>query len=231
MKTLIRNTIAMVLMATLLAACVTTGQQSSSADADKGTSALAMYAAMPEERFPIPALDLDRVNRRYLRQIVDYRTDEQPGTIVVDTPNKFLYLVLEDGKAMRYGIGVGREGYSWAGRARIGWKREWPTWTPPSEMIERRPELAKYRNGQTAGLDNPLGARALYIFEGNRDTLYRLHGTNEPWTIGKSVSSGCIRLFNQDIIDLYGRVPVGTPIVVIPDPDTIIASVKDGRRH
>lgn len=231
MKIYIQNTIAMVLMATLLAACATTGQQSSSADADKGKSLPTMYAAMPEEQFPIPALDLDKVDSRYLRQIVDYRTDERPGTIVVDTSKKFLYLVLENGKALRYGVGVGREGYSWSGRARVGWKRKWPTWTPPGEMIARQPELEKYRNGQPPGLDNPLGARALYIFKGNEDTLYRLHGTNEQWTIGKSVSSGCIRLFNQDIIDLYSRVPVGAPIVVIPDPDTIIPGAKDGHGH
>jgi lipoprotein-anchoring transpeptidase ErfK/SrfK len=206
------------LVALLPAACASTAQQS----AYGAPPATPMYAAMPYERFPIPAVDTGRVASKYLRQIVDYRTPERPGTIIVDTPNKFLYLVLENGKAMRYGIGVGREGYSWAGKARVGAKRAWPTWTPPAEMIAREPRLEPFRDGQPPGIDNPLGARALYIFEGNRDTLYRLHGTSEQWSIGKAVSSGCIRLFNQDIIDLYGRVPVGAPIVVIPDPSTII---------
>ena len=226
MKAPIQIAIALVLLTVSLAACAGPGRYS-----DSGPSPRSMYAAMPHERFPIPALAVGRVSSRYLRQVVTYPTHERPGTIIVDTPNKFLYLVLKDGKAMRYGIGVGREGYSWAGKARVGWKREWPTWTPPAEMIERQPELAKYRNGQAPGLDNPLGARALYIFKGNRDTLYRLHGTNEPWTIGKSVSSGCIRLFNQDIIDLYGRVPVGAPIVVIPDANMNVASAKDWHGH
>lgn len=177
-----------------------------------------MYAAIPDELFPIPAVDVQLMPPEYWRQIVDDPTGERPGTIVVDTPNRFLYLVREGGKALRYGVGVGREGFSWAGEGRIAWKRKWPTWTPPAEMITREPELEKYRNGMAPRLDNPLGARALYIFEGNRDTLYRLHGTNEPQSIGKAVSSGCIRLINQDIIDLYDRVPVGTRIVVIPDP-------------
>ena len=178
-----------------------------------------MYAAMPDEPFPIPAVGVRHVPPTHWRQIVDDPTGERPGTLVVDTPNRFTYLVREGGKALRYGVGVGRDGFSWAGEARVAWKRKWPTWTPPTEMIARQPELEEYRNGMDPGLDNPLGARALYIFEGKRDTLYRLHGTNEPWSIGNAVSSGCIRLLNQDVIDLYNRVPVGTRIVVIPDPD------------
>jgi len=221
MKAPIQITVTLVLLAVSLAACAGPGQYS-----DSGPSPRSMYAAMPHERFPIPALAVSRVSSRHLRQVVSYPTRERPGTIIVDTPNKFLYLVLDKGKAMRYGIGVGREGYSWAGKAHVGGKQAWPTWTPPAEMIERQPELAKFRNGQPPGLDNPLGARALYIFQGNRDTLYRLHGTNEYWTIGRSISSGCIRLFNQDIIDLYNRVPMGAPIVVIPDPRTIIATAR-----
>jgi lipoprotein-anchoring transpeptidase ErfK/SrfK len=178
---------------------------------------VAMYRAMPEERFPIPAIDVSKVNPRYFRQEVSDPTGERPGTLVVDTSGPFLYLVRENGRAMRYGIGVGREGFSWAGRAKILMKREWPTWTPPASMIARQPELEKYsaaNGGHPPGLDNPLGARALYLFEGGRDTLYRIHGTNEPASIGKAVSSGCIRLFNQDVIDLYGRVPKGTVVVV-----------------
>ena len=174
-----------------------------------------MYAAIPDEEFPIPAVDVSRIDPRYLRQEVAYQTEQQPGTIVVDTRQTFLYLVRENGRALRYGVGVGRDGFEWSGRAQILMKRKWPTWTPPRSMIERQPELEKYANGMPPGLDNPLGARALYLFENGRDTLYRLHGTNEPWSIGRAVSSGCIRLFNQDIIDLHSRVPLGTPVVVL----------------
>jgi lipoprotein-anchoring transpeptidase ErfK/SrfK len=175
-----------------------------------------MYAALPYERFPVPAVDVRKVDRRYLRQEVPDPTGERPGTLVVDTAGPFLYLVREDGRALRYGIGVGKDGFSWAGRADILMKREWPTWTPPAEMIARRPDLEPYRHGMQPGLENPLGARALYLFSGGRDTLYRIHGTNEPWSIGKAVSSGCIRLFNQDIVDLYNRVPRGSIVVVKP---------------
>ncbi|WP_029058770.1 L,D-transpeptidase [Stappia stellulata] len=174
----------------------------------------AMYAAMPQEKFPIPAVDLRKLDPVYFRQVVDYPTQERPGTLVVDTPNRFLYLVMENGQALRYGVGIGRAGFSWGGRARIAYKRAWPTWTPPAEMIERQPELEKYRNGMEPGLQNPLGARALYIFEGGRDTIYRVHGTMEVWSIGKAVSSGCVRLLNQDIIDLAARVPNNAPIIV-----------------
>ena len=143
-----------------------------------------------------------------------YQTDEAPGTIIVDTQAKFLYYIMPDGKAMRYGIGVGREGFGWSGTARVAMKREWPTWTPPSAMIKRQPELAKFRNGMDPGLKNPLGARALYLFNKGGDTGYRLHGTPEWWTIGKAMSSGCIRLMNQDIIDLYDRAEQGAKVIV-----------------
>lgn len=146
---------------------------------------------------------------RFKRQLVDYQTKEPPGTIVVDTANTYLYLVLGNGKAIRYGIGVGREGFTWSGRERISRMAEWPDWYPPQEMIERQPYLPRFMAG---GPGNPLGARALYL--GN--TLYRIHGTNQPSTIGKFVSSGCIRLLNEDIIDLYQRVTVGTRVVVLP---------------
>lgn len=213
----LRNALAVAGLAILLSACASTGTDKASSPSAAAAPSVSGYAAMPNEKFPIPAVDTTKIDPRFLRQIVNYKTDEPPGTIIVDVSAKFLYLVRENGKAMRYGVGVGREGYSWAGRARIAWKRPWPTWTPPAEMIARQPELEPYRKGMAPGLDNPLGARALYIFEGNRDTLYRLHGTNEPWSIGKAVSSGCIRLFNQDIIDLYNRVSANAPIVVIPD--------------
>ncbi|MCK7615698.1 L,D-transpeptidase [Roseibium sediminicola] len=179
---------------------------------------LVMYRAMPEERFPLPAIDLKKVPVRFYRKQVDYPTSERVGTLVVDTNNFYLYLVQEQGKAMRYGVGLGRAGFEWSGRAKIARKSEWPKWTPPEEMIARQPELEQWswRNGgMPPGLQNPLGARALYIFEGNKDTLYRVHGTMEYWTIGSAVSSGCVRLINQDIIDLYSRVPVGSPIVVL----------------
>lgn len=219
MKPFTRRSVLTGIAAVSLSGCATTQPGSSVTTFEAPLPVPAMYAAVPGEPFSITAVDVRQIPREYWRQMVDDPTGERPGTLVVDTPNRFTYLVREDGKALRYGVGVGREGFSWSGEARIGMKRQWPTWTPPAEMIARQPELEKYRNGMEPGLDNPLGARALYIFEDGRDTLYRLHGTNEPHSIGKAVSSGCIRLINQDIIDLYNRVPVGTRIVVIPDPD------------
>jgi len=174
-----------------------------------------MYGALPNERFPLPAARIELVESRYWRQTVDDPTGERPGTVVVDTANRFLYLVGEGGKAMRYGVGIGRDGFAWSGRATIAYKREWPRWTPPAEMIVRQPELEPYRNGMEPGLENPLGARALYIFQGGRDTLYRLHGNPDERSIGKAVSSGCVRLLQQDVIDLHARVPSGSPILVI----------------
>ncbi|WP_425256284.1 L,D-transpeptidase [Microbaculum marinisediminis] len=180
-----------------------------------------MYDAVPTEPFPIPAVDVAEMDQRFWRADVDYAMSYAPGTVVVDTPNRYLYHVKENGRATRYGIGVGREGFSWSGRAIVAYKREWPRWTPPDEMVARQPELEPYsiaNGGMDPGLKNPLGARSLYIHEGGRDTLYRVHGTPEAWSIGKAVSSGCIRLVNQDIIHLHGEVRDGSPIVVIPDP-------------
>jgi lipoprotein-anchoring transpeptidase ErfK/SrfK len=148
------------------------------------------------------------IDPQFQRQVVDYRTDEKPGTIVIDTPSKFLYLVEDGGKALRYGIGVGRPGFTWSGTHEITAKREWPDWYPPSDMLARRPDLPRYMPG---GLENPLGSRAMYL----GSTLYRIHGSNEPWTIGTNVSSGCIRMRNADVEDLYDRVKVGTKVVVI----------------
>ena len=145
---------------------------------------------------------------RYEKQLVDYDGKERAGTIVIDTPNKFLYLVEGNGRALRYGIGVGRPGFTWSGVKTISAKKEWPDWTPPAEMLVRRPDLPRHMEG---GPQNPLGARAMYL----GSTLYRIHGSNEPWTIGTNVSSGCIRMRNEDVIDLYGRVNVGTRVVVI----------------
>jgi lipoprotein-anchoring transpeptidase ErfK/SrfK len=143
------------------------------------------------------------------RQVVDYRTSEAPGTIIIDTPNTFLYLVMGNGKAMRYGIGVGREGFTWSGSQTITRKTEWPDWTPPEEMLQRQPYLPRFMAG---GPGNPMGARAMYL----GSTVYRIHGTNAPGTIGTRVSSGCIRLTNDDVADLYSRVHVGTKVIVMP---------------
>jgi lipoprotein-anchoring transpeptidase ErfK/SrfK len=148
-------------------------------------------------------------------QQVAFRSSEKPGTIIIKTKERALYYVLEGGQALKYGIAVGKAGYSWSGVAHVGYKVEWPNWTPPEEMIERRPELAEYAEGMPGGPDNPLGARALYLYQGNRDTLYRIHGTNEPWSIGTAASSGCIRMLNEEVIDLYDRVRIGARVIVI----------------
>jgi lipoprotein-anchoring transpeptidase ErfK/SrfK len=148
------------------------------------------------------------VDPRYNRQIVDYTGHEKPGTIIVNTPERLLYLIEPNGKALRYGIGVGRPGFTWAGVKHVSMKREWPDWKPPDEMLKRRPDLPHHMAG---GPENPLGARALYL----GSSLYRIHGSNEPWTIGTQVSSGCIRMRNEDVIDLYGRVSVGAKVVVM----------------
>jgi lipoprotein-anchoring transpeptidase ErfK/SrfK len=146
---------------------------------------------------------------RFKRQVVAYPTHEAPGTIIIDTPNTYLYLVLGNGRALRYGIGVGRQGFAWAGVQTISKKAEWPDWTPPPEMLTRQPYLPRFMAG---GPGNPLGARAMYL----GGTEYRIHGTNAPETIGTRVSSGCIRLVNEDVIDLYSRVNVGAKVVVLP---------------
>ncbi len=178
-----------------------------------------MYGPRPNERFPIPAIHLKQLEPKFYRQQVDFETSEKVGTIIVNTKTFFCHLVQEDGKAMRYGVGLGRQGFEWSGRAIIAFKRKWPKWTPPASMIRRVPELEKYsaaNGGQPPGLDNPLGARALYVYQNGRDTLYRLHGSIETYSIGKAVSSGCVRFINQDIIDLYDRIPKGNvPLLVI----------------
>jgi lipoprotein-anchoring transpeptidase ErfK/SrfK len=178
------------------------------------------YAALPPDYQP-EAGQPKELPPQFRRQMVDYQTREPAGTIIIDTPNTYLYLVLGGGKAMRYGIGVGREGFTWTGREKVSRMSEWPDWHPPKEMIDRQPYLPRFMAG---GESNPLGARALYL--GN--TLYRIHGTNQPSTIGSFVSSGCIRLVNGDIEDLYGRVTVGTKVVVLPgkQPPETTASVR-----
>ncbi|WP_054312389.1 L,D-transpeptidase [Mesorhizobium sp. 1M-11] len=174
------------------------------------------YAAQSDDRFPVAAIDTSKVDPKNLRQQVSYPTPYPAGTIVVDTKNRFVYLVQEGGRAMRYGVGVGREGLEFTGTANVGWKQEWPRWTPTQNMIARQPErYARWAGGMEGGPSNPLGARALYLFKDGKDTLFRIHGTNEPHTIGQAVSSGCIRMMNQDVIDLYRRAPSGSKVVVI----------------
>lgn len=173
------------------------------------------------DKFPIRAINLSRINPSFLRAQVPYATREPAGTIVVDPRRHYLYLVNGDGTAMRYGVGVGRQGFAWKGSATINSKQEWPDWYPPKEMLERQPELMKSMKelrsgiGMPGGPRNPLGARAMYLWQNNKDTLFRIHGTTEPWTIGTNASSGCIRMINQDAIDLYNRVTVGAKVVVL----------------
>jgi lipoprotein-anchoring transpeptidase ErfK/SrfK len=187
-----------------------------------------MYGPVPNEKFPIAAVDLTKVDPAFLRAEVDYWTEEQPGTIVVDPTAHYLYHVQPNRRAMRYGVGVGKQGFEWTGTATINSKQEWPDWYPPAEMIARRPDiqpqLVQLQSGVgvPGGLRNPIGARGLYLWQGGKDTLYRIHGTTEPHTIGQSVSSGCIRMINQDVIHLYDRVPVGTEVKVLPAGTTAV---------
>lgn len=173
------------------------------------------YAARADGDRMLPAIDISSFHPELLRNQVDYATEEVPGTIVIDTTGPFLYLVEPDGKALRYGIAVGREGFGWKGSGNIARTAKWPTWTPPPEMIRREPYLEKWKNGQPGGVNNPLGARALYIYFGGRDSGYRIHGTNQPKSIGWAASSGCFRMLNQDVIDLSERVVRGAKVVVM----------------
>jgi lipoprotein-anchoring transpeptidase ErfK/SrfK len=180
-----------------------------------------MYGAIRGEPFPIQPFRYTQIDSAFLRTSVYYSGAEPPGTIVVDPQRRFLYHVQSGGWAVRYGVGVGRQGFSWSGTATIEDKQAWPDWYPPNEMLQRQPDLMgrverlQSGVGVPGGPSNPLGARALYLWQGKKDTLYRIHGTLEPWTIGQSVSSGCIRMINQDVIDLYNRTPVGTQVVVL----------------
>ncbi len=209
---------AIVLATGLLAGCSTSGDIAGSAKVDRSP---AMYGAVVDGGVKVPAVPRGRIAANYHRQLVTTPrkvASYKPGTIVVDTARRYLYLVQKGGTSMRYGIGVGRAGFSWAGEATIKAKRRWPSWHPPREMVARDPLAAEWAGGMPGGLQNPLGSRALYLFQGGRDTLYRLHGTNDPASIGKAVSSGCVRLVNQDVMDLYKRVPVGTRVVVLGQP-------------
>jgi lipoprotein-anchoring transpeptidase ErfK/SrfK len=213
------------LMATAGALCVsarrvfasTTGPFIAPDEADR-LRAVASLQSAPEkitERFPLSSEEYAKVGSAYLPQLVSYSTSEPPGTIIVDTDNRFLYFVLGSNLAKRYGVGVGREGFGWSGTATIRRKVEWPAWFPPKQMIARDREAARWRKGMPGGPRNPLGARAFYLFQGEADTLYRIHGTRDPKSIGKAVSSGCIRMLNADVVELFDRVPLGTRVIVL----------------
>jgi lipoprotein-anchoring transpeptidase ErfK/SrfK len=181
-----------------------------------------IYGPVTSEPFPVRAVASHEVDQQYRRTVVSDPTGKPAGTITIDPRSRYLYLSLGNGKAIRYGVGVGREGFLWAGTATIHDKQAWPDWYPPKEMFQRQPEIKKSMTtlqsgiGMKGGPGNPLGARAMYLWQGNKDTLFRIHGTLEPSTIGKNVSSGCIRMINQDVMDLYERVPVGTTVIVLP---------------
>ncbi|NKJ06768.1 MULTISPECIES: L,D-transpeptidase [Rhizobium] len=181
-------------------------------------SASAPYAA-PATRSDVIRVAMEprgQVKPQFQRRLVRLATNEQPGTIIIDTNNKYLYLVEGDNRARRYGIGVGRDGFGWSGVVKVGRKAEWPGWTPPPEMRVREAKKGhKLPAFQEGGEDNPLGARAMYLYRNGNDTAFRIHGTNQPWSIGLNMSSGCIRMMNKDVTDLYDRVPIGTKVIVV----------------
>ncbi|GAB5377674.1 MAG: hypothetical protein AcusKO_41360 [Acuticoccus sp.] len=197
-----------------LAGCTTSGGGTSLQSLALGYDPVPQLGTPEQEPFQVPPVDMRKIPAQYHRQYVKHSGKYKPGTLVVDTANRHLYLIEKGDTAVRYGIGVGRAGFAWGGAAKVGRKAQWPTWTPPSSMIQRQPELKKWAGGMEGGPRNPLGARALYLYKGGRDTLYRLHGTNEPFSIGQAMSSGCIRMLNTDVIDLYERVKVGSTVVV-----------------
>jgi lipoprotein-anchoring transpeptidase ErfK/SrfK len=192
-----------------LAGCATTGDMS-------GMEAAALYGPVPDKKFPIPAVDISKVAPKYYRRRVRYDTKEAPGTIIIDPSNYYVYHVEADGNATRYGANVGRNGFLWSGEAYVGRKAEWPTWTPPKEMIKRQPEVAKYARGMPGGPENPLGARTLYLYQKGVYTLYTIYSSSAPGTIGTNLTSGCTGLLTQDMIDLYARTPVNTKVIVLP---------------
>lgn len=192
-----------------LAGCVSTGTDMSMAEAKR------VYGPLPNERFPVPAVNLSKLNPKYMRRTVRYDSKEAVGTIIVDPRNYYVYRIEGDNMATRYGANIGRAGFLWSGDAYIGRKAEWPVWTPPKEMIARQPEVAQYAGGMPPGLGNPLGARTLYLYQNGRYTLYTLYSTIMPETIGKGVTSGCVGLLTQDMMDLYAKTPVNTKVIVL----------------
>jgi lipoprotein-anchoring transpeptidase ErfK/SrfK len=191
-----------------LAGCATSGI--GFAEAQK------IYGPAPDEKFPIPAVDVSKIDPKYYRQTVRYDSSEAVGAIIVDPANYYVYRIEGDGNATRYGANVGRQGFLWSGEAYVGRKAEWATWTPPREMIQRQPEAAKYARGMPGGLDNPLGARTLYLYQNGAYTLFTIYATSDPETIGTNLTSGCTGLLSQDMIDLYSRTPVKTKVIVLP---------------
>jgi lipoprotein-anchoring transpeptidase ErfK/SrfK len=175
-----------------------------------------VYGPVPDEKFPVPAIDVSKVDPKYYRRTVRYDTKEAPGTIIVDPGNYYVYRIEDDGSATRYGANVGRDGFRWSGDAYVGRKAEWATWTPPKEMIRRQPEAAKYARGMPGGLDNPLGARTLYLYQNGAYTLYTIYASSDAESIGTGITSGCVGLLSQDMIHLYSRTPVKTKVVVLP---------------
>ena len=179
-------------------------------------AAAKLYGPVPDKRFPIPAVDISKVDPKYFRTTVRYDTKEAPGTIIVDPGHYHVYRIEGDGNATRYGANVGRSGFLWSGEAYVGRKSEWPIWTPPKEMIARQPEARKYAGGMPGGLDNPLGARTLHLYRNGAYTLYTIYSTSDPDSIGTGVTSGCTGLLTQDMLDLYPRTPVNTKVIVLP---------------
>ncbi|NEX44727.1 L,D-transpeptidase [Pseudotabrizicola algicola] len=202
-----------------LAACVpTTTTSTASTTATPAPASVpqeGIYLATSDNGIAIPAIDTAKVPAQFQRQIVDFPSTEAPGTVIINPATKHLYFITGNNKAIRYGISVGAAGFEWSGQALVTNRRQWPTWTPPKEMIERKPELAKWEKGQPGGPTNPLGARALYLTTNGVDYGYRIHGTPDWWSIGKNASSGCIRMINQDVMDLYNRVPDGAKVIVL----------------
>ncbi|MBN9447413.1 MAG: L,D-transpeptidase [Bosea sp.] len=175
-----------------------------------------LYGPVPEEKFPVPAIDVSKVDPKYFRRTVAYDSKEPAGTIIVDPANYYVYRVAGDGTATRYGANVGRDGFRWNGNAYVGRKSEWPTWTPPKEMIKRQPEVAKYARGMPGGLENPLGARTLHLYQNGAYTLYTIYASLDAESIGNGITSGCVGLLTQDMMHLYAQTPVKTKVVVLP---------------
>jgi lipoprotein-anchoring transpeptidase ErfK/SrfK len=204
-----RRSLLALLASTPLAACQTARQApvvTADADYDRW-----YIGSLPDGEHQIPLVDRKLMKPELARQTVAYSGTERRGTILVDIDQRFLYYINGDGSAVRYGVGVGKQGFSWRGVAYVGRKGTWPDWSPTATMVSLNSSLPRHRKG---GVDNPLGARALYLYQNGRDILFRIHGTNEPWSIGEQVSSGCIRMLNEDVYDLYNRVPVGTTVLV-----------------
>ena len=217
---------ALVALVLLLAACAQTPPAAT--DASRVSAATrAMYAAVDDGQFVVPAIPDHLLTPENVRQEVDFWTDEPPGSIVVDPYSYHLYYVLGDNRAIRYRVGVGAAGRTFVGRATVGFKREWPYWTPTANMIRVEPALyGPWAGGMAPGLENPLGARALYLYRGGQDTMYRIHGTNAPSSIGDSVSAGCIRMFQQDAMDLYQRVEAGARVRVLGPSETGLGTAQ-----